>query len=74
MNMFIRKTINMINKNKPRVYWDEDKQYYYITFFEDTKSDEIVDAFEKFKGRPKKQQNKHDTHTNKNQRGQNEAV
>ena len=43
------------NKNTPRIYWDEKQQYYYITFFEDTKCDEIVDAFEKFKGRKPKQ-------------------
>jgi len=53
-----------MNKNKPRVYWDENEQRYYITFFEDTKSDEIVDAFEKFKGRKSKQKAKHDKHTN----------
>ena len=64
----------MSNKNKLRVYWDEDEPYYYITFFEDTECDEIVDAFERFKGRKPKQKNEHDTHTNKNKRGQNEAV
>ena len=49
----------MSNKNKenqPRVYWDENRQCYYITFYEDTGSSEIVDAWEKFKGRePKKE-------------------
>jgi len=54
----------MTNKNKPRVYWDENEQRYYITFFEDTKCDEIVDAFEKFKGRKPKQEKEHDKHTN----------
>ena len=57
----------MSNKNQPRIYWDENRQCYYITFFEDTECDEIVDAFEKFKGRSKKQQKKHDTHTNNKQ-------
>ena len=46
----------MSNKNQPRIYWDENRECYYITFFEDTKCDEIVDAFEKFKGRTPKQQ------------------
>ena len=53
-----------MSKNKPRVYWDENEQRYYITFFEDTKSDEIVDAFEEFKGRKPKQKKEHDKHTN----------
>ena len=44
-----------LNKNKPRVYWVEGEQYYYISFYEDTKCDEIVDAFKKFKGRKPKQ-------------------
>ena len=52
------------NKNTPKIYWDEKQQYYYITFFEDTECDEIVGAFEKFKGRVKKQKAKHDPHTN----------
>lgn len=52
------------NKNMPRIYWDEKQQYYYITFFEDTECDEIVDAFERFKGRKLKQKKGHDTHTN----------
>jgi len=67
----------MSNKNKenqPRVYWDENRQCYYITFFEDTKCDEIVDAWEKFKGRTPKQKRKHDTHTNKNKGRQNEVI
>jgi len=54
----------MSNKNKPRVYWDEYKQCYYITFFEDTECEEIVDAFERFKGRTKKQKKEHDKNTN----------
>ena len=67
----------MSNKNKenqPRIYWDENKQCYYITFFEDTECDEIVVAWEKFKGRAKKQKKEHDTHTNKNKRRQNEVI
>lgn len=48
------------NKNKPRVYWDEDEQRYYVTFFEDTECEEIVDAFEKFKGRKSKQKKGHE--------------
>ena len=54
----------MTDKNKPRIYWDENKECYYITFFEDTECDEIVSAWEKFKGRTPKQKRKHDTHTN----------
>ena len=67
----------MSNKNKenqPRVYWDENRQCYYITFFEDTESSEIVDAWEKFKGRKPKQQKEHDTHTNNKKRGRHEAI
>jgi len=54
----------MSNKNKPRIYWDEYKQCYYITFFEETKCEEMVDAWEKFKGRKPKKQKGHDKHTN----------
>jgi len=54
----------MTNKNQPRIYWDEHRQCYYITFFKDTECDEIVDAWEKFKGRTKKPQRKYDKHTN----------
>jgi len=54
----------MSNKNKPRIYWDEYRQCYYITFFEDTECDEIADAFERFKGRAKKQQKEYDKNTN----------
>ncbi len=67
----------MSNKNKenqPRVYWDENEQRYYITFFEDTECDEIVDAFERFKGRKQKPKNEHDTHTNNKKRGRHEAI
>jgi len=54
----------MTNKNKPRVYWDENEQRYYITFFEDTKSDEIISAWERFKGRKSRQKKEHDKSTN----------
>ena len=63
-----------LNKNKPRVYWVEGEQYYYITFFEDTESSEIVDAWEKFKGRASKKQKEHDTHTNNKQKRRHEAI
>jgi hypothetical protein len=53
-----------MNKNKPRVYWEENRQCYFITFFEDTTSHEIVDAFEKFKGRKSTEKKEHDKHTN----------
>jgi len=53
-----------MSKNKPRIYWDEYRQCYFITFFEDTECDEIADAFEKFKGRKPKQKVEHDKHTN----------
>lgn len=56
------------NKNTPRIYWDEDEQYYYITFYEDTECDEIVDSFERFKGRKPKQKKEHDSHTNKSKK------
>jgi len=64
----------MTDKNQPRIYWDEYRQCYYITFFEDTESSEIVDAWEKFKGRKPKQEKEHDTHTNKNKRRRHEAI
>lgn len=54
----------MTNKNKPRIYWDEHRQCYYVTFFEDTESSEIVDAWEKFKGQKPKQKKEYDKNTN----------
>jgi len=63
-----------MSKNKPRVYWDENRECYYITFFEDTKCDEIVDAFEKFKGRKPKRKTKHDQDTDNKQRGRHETI
>ncbi len=57
----------MTNKNQPRIYWNEDKQCYYITFYEDTESSEIVDAWERFKGRPSKLKKEHDKNTNNKQ-------
>ena len=53
-----------MSKKMPRVYWDEKQQYYYITFFEDTECNEIVDAWKKFKGPKSKEQKKHDKHSN----------
>ena len=64
----------MSNKNKPRIYWDENRQCYYITFFEDTECDEITDALEKFKGCAKKHPKEHDKNTNNKQRRQNEII
>ena len=58
----------MSTKNKPQIYWDENEQRYYITFFEDTECDEIVDAWERFKGRTSKQKKEHDKNTNNKQR------
>ncbi len=63
-NKIRQKIKNMTNKNKPRVYWDENEQRYYITFFEDTKSDEIISAWERFKGRKSRQKKEHDKSTN----------
>ena len=64
----------MSNKNQPRIYWDENRECYYITFFEDTKCDEIVSAWERFKGRTPKQQKEHDKNTNNKQKRRYETV
>lgn len=64
----------MQNKNKPKVYWSEDKQCYYITFFENTECDEIVCAFNKFKGPEPRTKKEYDQNTNNKKRGRHEVV
>lgn len=64
----------MSNKNQPRIYWDEHRQCYYITFFEDTTPEEIVVAWQRFKGRPSKPKKEHDKNTNKNKGRRHEVI